>query len=211
MFCGDHGIKHNTTAPYTPQQNGVVERRNQTVVEMVRCLLKSMKVPPRFWGEAVRTAVHILNRSPTKSLRGQTPYQAWFGKKPGVKHLRTFGCTAFVKTVGPGSSKLTDRSVRGVFLGYEPGSKAYRVYDPVNDKLLVSRDVVFDEQRPWDWGGDQSRETGDPGNTMTDMFQVDWGDTVHGPTTGAEATDGDGDDFPDPDTGEPGSPAPSIP
>jgi len=87
IFCSEHGIKHSTTTPYTPQQNGVVERRNQTVVEMARCLLKSMKVPSRFWGEAVRTAVHILNRSPMKSLRGKTPFEAWFGRKPGVKHL----------------------------------------------------------------------------------------------------------------------------
>ena len=61
VFCSENGIKHNTTTPYTPQQNGVVERRNQTVVEMARCLLKSMNVPSWFWGEAVRTVVYILN------------------------------------------------------------------------------------------------------------------------------------------------------
>ena len=225
VFCEDHGIRHNTTAPYTPQQNGVVERRNQTVVEMARCLLKSMNVPPRFWREAVTTAVYILNRSPTKSLQGQTPYQAWYGKKPGVKHLRTFGCTAFAKIVGPGSGKLTDRSVRGIFLGYEPGSKAYRVYDPVKDKLLVTRDVVFDEQRPWDWGGSQSEATGPGAEADTpDMFQVDWGGTVGNPTADAEDDTGDssdadlddtGDssdaDLPVPDEAVPGSPALSIP
>jgi len=112
VFCSENGIKHNTTTPYTPQQNGVVERRNQTVVEMARCLQKSMNVPSRFWGEAVRTAVHILNRSPTKSLRGQTPFEAWFGRKPGVKHLRTFGCVVYAKLIGPGVSKLTDRGSR---------------------------------------------------------------------------------------------------
>jgi transposase InsO family protein len=67
--CEDHGIKHFLTAPYTPQQNGVVERRNQTVVGMARSLLKSMGVPASFWGEAVTTAVYLLNRSPTKSER----------------------------------------------------------------------------------------------------------------------------------------------
>jgi transposase InsO family protein len=84
VFCNDHGIKHNTTTSYTPQQNGVVERRNQTVVEMAQCLLKTMQVPGRFWGEAVKVVVHILNRAPTKSLNGKTPFEAWFGKKPGV-------------------------------------------------------------------------------------------------------------------------------
>jgi transposase InsO family protein len=96
-YCEDRGIKHFLTAPYTPQQNGVVERRNQTVVAMARSLLKSMGVPARFWGEAVVTAVYLLNRSPTKSVAGMTPYQAWHEKKPNVKHLHTFGCIAHVK------------------------------------------------------------------------------------------------------------------
>jgi transposase InsO family protein len=67
-FCEENGVKHFTTAPYTPQQNGVVERRNQTVVEMARCLLKAMAVPGSFWGEAVKTAVYLLNRAPSRSL-----------------------------------------------------------------------------------------------------------------------------------------------
>jgi len=121
VYCVDHGIKRNTTAPYTPQQNGVVERRNQSVVEMARCLLKSMQVPGQFWGEAVKVAVYLLNRAPTKSLNGKTPYEAWYGRKPGVRHLRTFGCVAYAKRVGPGVNKLADRSIPGVFLGYEPG------------------------------------------------------------------------------------------
>jgi hypothetical protein len=156
-FCQEHGIKHNTTAAYTPQQNGVVERRNQTVVEMARCLLKSMGVPARFWGEAVKTAVYLLNRAPTKSLNEMTPFEAWFGRKPSVKHLRTFGCKAYVKKVGPGISKLSDRSVPCVFLGYEPGTKGYRVYDPMNDKLMISRDVIFDEKVAWNWEGKTNR------------------------------------------------------
>jgi transposase InsO family protein len=147
-FYSDNGIRHNTTTPYSPQQNGIVERRNQTVVEMARCLLKSMDVPSLFWGEAVKTAVYILNRSPTKSVRGKTPFQAWFGKKLGVKHLRTFGCAAYAKRVGPRVSKLTDTAILGVFLRYEPGTKGYRIYDPVKKQLMVSRDVVFDEERP---------------------------------------------------------------
>lgn len=118
-FCNDSGIKHNTTTPYTPQQNGVVERWNQTVVEMARCLLKSMSVPGKFWGEAVKTAMYLLNRAPTKSLNEKTPFEAWFGRRPGVKHLHVFGCTAYAKKLGPRISKLTDRTIPGVFLGYK--------------------------------------------------------------------------------------------
>ena len=77
-YYDEHGVKHYTTTPYTPQQNGVVERRNRTVVEMARCLLKSKGVPGEFWGEAVTTAVYLLNRAPTSSLRGKTPYEAWY-------------------------------------------------------------------------------------------------------------------------------------
>jgi transposase InsO family protein len=75
-FCDANGINHQTTAPYTPQQNGVVERRNQTVVKMARCLLKAMELPGTFWGEAVKTSVYILNRAPSRSLDGVTPYEA---------------------------------------------------------------------------------------------------------------------------------------
>lgn len=75
-FCEKEGLKRFLTAPYSPQQNGVVERRNQTVVEMARCMLKSKEMPAKFWGEAVKTAVYILNRSPTKAVETGTPYQA---------------------------------------------------------------------------------------------------------------------------------------
>jgi hypothetical protein len=80
-----------------------------------------MKVPSKFWGEAVRTVVYILNRSPTKSLSGKTPFEMWHGKKPRVKHLRTFGCTAYAKNVGPGMNKLTDRTIPGVFSAMSRG------------------------------------------------------------------------------------------
>jgi len=91
VFCNDFGIKHFITTPYTPQQNGVVERRNQTVVEMARCMMKSKVVPDQFWGDAVTTAVYVLNRAPTKSLEGVTPYEAWHGKKPSVNTLECLG------------------------------------------------------------------------------------------------------------------------
>jgi len=151
VFCSEGGIKHYTTTPYTPQQNGVVERRNQSVVEMPRCLLKTMKVPSVFWGEAVRTAVYLLNRSPTKALNNITPFEAWHGVKPKVSHLKIFGCVAHVKLVGPGISKLSDRSRRTVFIGYESGTKGYRLFDPSTNRLVVSRDVIFDEKMPWEW------------------------------------------------------------
>jgi transposase InsO family protein len=117
LYCTDEGIQRHYSAPYSQQQNGVVERRNQTVVVMARALLKQRGMPTVFWGEAVVTAVYILNRSPTKALNGRTPYEAWHGRKPAVSHLRVFGCFAFVKELGH-VGKLDDRSTPGVFERY---------------------------------------------------------------------------------------------
>jgi len=145
-YCADEGITRHYSAPYSPQQNSVVERRNQTVVAMARALLKQRGMPVKFWGEEVVTAVHLLNRSPTKSLQGKTPYEAWHGRAPVVAHLRVFGSLCFVKELNQ-VRKLDDRSRPGVFIGYADGAKACRVYDPVLRRVLVSRDVVFDEAR----------------------------------------------------------------
>jgi hypothetical protein len=150
-FCEAHGIQRYLTAPYSPQQNGVVERRNQTVVAMARNMMKSKGMPGRFWGEAVSTTVYLLNRAPTKSVVDMTPYEAWYGRKPSVDHLCTFGCVAHVKTVTGHTSKLADRSTPMVMISYEAGTKAYRAYNPVNKKLVVTRDVLFKEEKSWNW------------------------------------------------------------
>jgi hypothetical protein len=117
---------------------------------MARCLLKSKNLPGEFWGDAVTTAVYLLNHAPTKSLQGRTPYEARYNRKPSVHHLRTFGCVVHVKKIGSRISKLTDRSTPMVFIGYEKGTKGYRVYDPIAKKLHISRDVIFEEARSWD-------------------------------------------------------------
>jgi hypothetical protein len=114
-------------------------------------MLKSMTMPADFWGEAVHTAMYLLNRSPTRSLKGQTSYEAWMNRTPAVGHLRTFGCVAHMKRTGPGITKLSDRSMHVVFIGYEEGRKAYRVFDPVSKKLHITRDAVFEERRAWNW------------------------------------------------------------
>jgi len=95
--------------------------------------------------------VYLLNRSPTKALNNKTPFEAWHGKKPRVSHLKIFGCVAFVKHTGPGLKKLSDRSSKMVFIGYESGTKGYRFFDPATGRLVISRDVIFDEGQPWKW------------------------------------------------------------
>ena len=92
------------------------------------------------------TAVFILNRAPTKALKGKMPFEAWYGRKPSVSFLQTFGCISHVRKMKLILTKLEDKSTPIVFLGYAEGTKAYRLYDPRGDKVLVSRDVVFDEK-----------------------------------------------------------------
>jgi hypothetical protein len=143
-YCADEGVQHHYSTPYSPQQNGVVERHNQTVVRMTLALLKQRGMPVVFWGEAVVMAVYILNRSPTKALNSRTPYEAWHARKPAVSHPWVFGCLTFSKDLGH-IGKLDDRSTPGVFIGHAEGSKAYCILDPGTQRVHTMRDVVFDE------------------------------------------------------------------
>jgi transposase InsO family protein len=127
-YCTDQGVVCHHTALYTPQQNVVVERRNQMVVGMARSMMKAKKMPAEFWGKAVTTTMFILNRAPTKALKGKTPFEAWHGRKPNMSFLRTFGCVGHVKNTKPHLGKLEDWSTPMVLLGFEEGSKAYRLY-----------------------------------------------------------------------------------
>ena len=89
-FCEDEGVEHQQTVGYAPQQNGVSERKNRTVMEMARTMLKEKGLPKTFWAEAVYTVVYLLNRLPTKAVQNKTPIEAWSGQKPSAKHLRVF-------------------------------------------------------------------------------------------------------------------------
>lgn len=148
LFCEENGICRELTTPYTPQQNGVAERKNRTVVEMARSLLNARGLPVHFWGEAVATAVYLLNISPTKAVLDQTPYEAWMGRKPRV-HLKVFGCIAYALVNL--RSKLDEKSEKCIFIGYSPQSKAYRLYNPTNGKVIINRNVVFNEEAAWEW------------------------------------------------------------
>nr|GFC77390.1 retrotransposon protein, putative, unclassified [Tanacetum cinerariifolium] len=124
---------------------------NRTVLEMVRCNLKTMSMPDVLWGEAVSHSVYVLNRAHTKALKESTPYEMWTGRKPHIAHLRAFGCVAHMRVAKGHLNKLDERSMRLVHLGIEKGTKAYRLLDPDIRKMYVSRDVVFKEQQGWSW------------------------------------------------------------
>lgn len=113
----------------------------------------------------------MINRVATKTLDNKTPYEALRSKTPNVAHLRVFGCVCYAKTNAVGRRKLDDRSKVLVHLGTEPGSKAYRLLDPTKKKIVVSRDVVFDERRGWNWTNDESVEDNDDGGSFTVEFK----------------------------------------
>jgi len=108
-FYEQHGIQHQLTTRYTPQQNGVAERKNRTIMDMVRCMLKAKQMSKEFWAEPVATAVYILNRCPTKSVQDKTPKEAWSRRRPSIRHLRVFGCIAYAHVPDQIRKKLDDK------------------------------------------------------------------------------------------------------
>jgi hypothetical protein len=142
-FLHECGIQRQTSAPYTPQQNGVAERANRTIMECARSMICAQGLDLEFWAEAVNTAVYIKNQSPTKALESKTPQEAWTGRKPDVSHLRVFGCKAFAHIPDEKRRKLESKSMPCVFLGYCERTKTYRLMCVETKRIIKSRDVVF--------------------------------------------------------------------
>jgi hypothetical protein len=140
-----HGIKRQFTAQYTPQQNGVAERKNQTIMDMAQSMLKEKHLSNEYWGDAILFSIFILNRSPTKTMRNHVPQEAWDGKPCNVSHFRIFGCVAFAQVLVEIRRKLDDRSERCIFVGYSEESRAYKIYNPITQKYVINRDVQFKE------------------------------------------------------------------
>ena len=109
QFCNERGIQRQFTIARTPEQNGVSERMNRTIMEAARSMLFHSKMPQRFWAEAVNTAVYLRNRSPTVAVKDKVPFELWYGKKPSVSHLRVFGCNAYVRIEKAGNLEQRQR------------------------------------------------------------------------------------------------------
>ena len=125
VFCKANGISRQLTAAYTPQQNGVAERKNRTIMNIVRSMLSEKQIPKNFWPEAVNWTVHVLNRSPTLAVKDMTPEEAWSGVKPNVDYFRVFGCIGHVHVSDSKRKKLDNKSFQCVLLGMSEESKAY--------------------------------------------------------------------------------------
>ena len=146
-FCTDKGIMHQFTDPYTPEQNGVSERLNRTLIESARSMLYHAKMPLKFWAESVNTAVYLHNRSPTSALKDKTPFESWFGKKPNVSNLKVFGSVCFVHTPDHLRKKLDPKCRKAIFVGYPLESKGYKVYEVDAKRFTRCRDVLFHENK----------------------------------------------------------------
>lgn len=144
-FCKDNGIQHQLTCVYTPEQNGVAERANRTIIEKAKCMLFDSDLEKKFWAEACNTAAYIMNRTPRVRLENKTPIEMWSGEKPNVSNLRIFGSKMMVHIPKEKRQKWSAKASEMIFIGYDNQKKGYRCYDNESKKVTVSRDAKFYE------------------------------------------------------------------
>ena len=164
-------IFHEVTVPHSPEQNGVAERMNRTLMESARSMLSHAGLSNRYWAEAVATAAYIRNRTPTAAIKEQqTPYERWYRKKPNVSHLRVFGCMAFAHIPDAQRQKLDKKSEKLRFVGYSIRSKGYRLFDEKSHKVVIRRDVAFNET---DFGHQAEKDVNLKDTVDVDISQVE--------------------------------------
>lgn len=142
QYCEDNGILHQTTVPYTPQQNGVAERWNRSLIEKAKCLLFDAQLPKCYWAEAVNMAAYLLNRI-LSSVTGKTPYELYEGRALDLSKLKMFGAPVMVWVPKEKRRKLDKNGEKMVFVGYDPTTKGYRCSNPDTRSIVLSRDVKF--------------------------------------------------------------------
>ena len=145
-YCKLHDIRLEKIVPKPSQQNGVAERMNKTIEEMIRCMLSHSKLRKSFWGEAMRTSIDLINLSPPVPLKGDVPERVWTRKDVSYDHLRVFGCKTFVHIPKDKRSKLDVKAKPCIFLGYGHEEFGYKLWDPLSRKIVKSKDVVFLEE-----------------------------------------------------------------
>jgi hypothetical protein len=141
-YCRKEGIVRHHTIPHTPQQNGVAERMNRTIISKARYMMSNARMSKCFWAEAANTTCYLINRSPSIPLNKKTPFEVWSGTPADYSQLRVFGCTAYAHV---NNEKLETRAIKCLFLGYSSGVKGYKLWNPKTGKTFMSRSVVFNE------------------------------------------------------------------
>lgn len=144
-YCKEEWITRHFTTVYTPQQNALSKRLNRTMLEKVRSMLSEYGLPGEFWAEAVNTAVYLVNLSLSSAINFSTPSELRHKRMADYSRLKVFGCTTYLLTPKEHRTKLDPTSKKCHFLGYTSGVKGYRLWDPLARKVIVSRDVSFNE------------------------------------------------------------------
>ncbi|WVZ51168.1 hypothetical protein U9M48_002334 [Paspalum notatum var. saurae] len=183
-FCHSQGFEHQFSSPYVPQQNGVVEHKNRTLVEMARMMLDEHRTPRKFWADAINTACYVSNRIFLRAVLNKTSYELRFGRQPKVSHLRVFSCRCFVLKQG-NLDKFEPRSSDGLFLGYATHLRAYCVWLLDSGRIVETCEVTFDETMPCTTPGFEFVGDDEIGTTIFEDDEEDVG--VSGDTAPAAA------------------------
>jgi hypothetical protein len=144
-YCKYVGIKRELTTPYNPQQNGVAERKNRTIIEAVNTMIHDQDLPMCLWAEATKTTVYVQNQLSHSAHGFKTPEEMFSGKKSEVRHLKIFGCPVFIHIPKEKRNKLDPSGKKRIFVGYCEVSKAFKVYIPGHHHIEISKDVTFDK------------------------------------------------------------------
>ncbi|GJV12779.1 putative ribonuclease H-like domain-containing protein [Tanacetum coccineum] len=147
-LCGSKGIKRDYSNAKTPQQNGVTERKNRTLIEVARTMLADSKLPTMFWTEAVRTACYVLNRVLVTSPHNKTPYALLTGNIPSVSHFKPFGCHVTILNTSDHLGKFDGKADEGYIVGYSASNRAYRVYNVPNKRVEETMNLRYLEEKP---------------------------------------------------------------
>jgi hypothetical protein len=165
-FCDKHGIKREYTIPRTPQQNGIVERKNRTMHKMASLMMNEKNIGQTHWVEAIHIAVHVLKKAHLRPHIDKTPYELWYGRPASIKHFKVFGSKCYIKNNDENLGKHDDRADEGIFLGYATNIKGYICYNKRLHRLVDCIYIKVDEGIP-------IREVNNIESTTKDIDEVE--------------------------------------
>ncbi|MCO5600558.1 hypothetical protein L7F22_054672 [Adiantum nelumboides] len=148
-YLREQAIRRQIPCRYTPQQNGVAERKNKAIAEIARAMMNEMNMPLTYWAEAVHTTVHIMNQTPTTAIHEISSSERLYGIKPTISYMKVFGCVWYVHVPNEARKKMEPKAAKCILLGYSVETKGYKCYDPMTRQVYVRRDVIFCEHEPW--------------------------------------------------------------
>lgn len=206
IFCREQGIKHEFTNTFTPEQNGVSERFNQTVLGGTRAVLKESGLSKSMWPEASLYVTYTWNRV-CHSDQDKTPFELYYGSKPSIRHLRPFGLAAYLGIPKQHRSKLDLRAKKGILVGYALRTKGYRIFIPEEDRVIESANVTFSEsysrKRNGTVMGNKFKNRGvSKDDTESDAGITDQNYTVNIIPSNLDAIDSSDESIPDEDISE---------